>query len=75
MDAMGDWRDKDDLDLTADDLSDMLDEGAPVKIVGPRLPSWATRVSAVPSFSAGHTEVRVAGSSITTVVTANKTVA
>jgi hypothetical protein len=75
MDAMGDWRDKDDLDLTAEDLSDMLDEGTPVEIVGPRLPSWATRVSAVPSFGAGHTEVRVAGGAITSVVTSRQTVA
>lgn len=34
MTGMGDWRDKDDLDLTADDLGTMLVVGEAVELVG-----------------------------------------
>lgn len=36
-----DWRDKDDLDLTSDDIDAMIDEGEPVAVRGPRLPGGA----------------------------------
>lgn len=41
------WRDKDDLDLTADDIDAMAAEGQPVAIRGPRLPGNAVFLSSV----------------------------
>jgi hypothetical protein len=36
MDDMNSWSGKDDDELTADDLAQMMDAGEPVEIVGPR---------------------------------------
>jgi hypothetical protein len=46
------WRDKDDLDLTSDDISTMLDEGTPVGTRGPdRYPAGGTVVRPASTFS------------------------
>jgi hypothetical protein len=46
------WRDKDDLDLTSEDISAMADEGEPVEVVGPPFPASAHIVAAVTSYGA-----------------------
>ena len=39
---MADWRDKEDLDLTAEDLGAMLDAGEPVELTSTQLrPAWS----------------------------------
>jgi hypothetical protein len=49
---MGDmnWRDKDDLDLTSEDIDAMIDEGQPVAVRGPRLPQGAVLVKAAATY-------------------------
>ncbi len=41
------WRDKDDLELTSEDLDAMIAEGTPVAVRGPMVPS-AARIGSVP---------------------------
>lgn len=60
MGYMGEWRGKDDLDLTSRDLADMLEAGQTVDIVGPRLPGDATLVTAVPTYGSGASVVQPA---------------
>ena len=57
MTDMGDtWRDKDDLDLTSEDISAMLDEGTPVEVRGPvRVPAGGRLVSATLTYWTGST--------------------
>ncbi|MGI8538128.1 MAG: hypothetical protein ACR2K2_16995 [Mycobacteriales bacterium] len=47
------WRDKDDLDLTGEDVDAMIGEGLPVDVRGPRLPGCAVVLQAVPTYG-GH---------------------
>jgi hypothetical protein len=54
-DMKHDWLDKDDADLTAQDLSDMLSTGRPVEVQGPCLPASATFVVAQPTTSGSVT--------------------
>lgn len=59
---MGDmnWRGKDDLDLTSDDIDDMIAEAQPVAVRGPDLPAGAPLVEAVPPRprSEAHTSAK-----------------
>jgi hypothetical protein len=50
MTNMGDWRDKEDLELTSDDIGAMLDAGEPVSAGKPSSPSMAIFVSALPTY-------------------------
>lgn len=47
---MGDWRDKEDIDLTSEDIAAMLDAGEPVSAGKPSSPSMAIFVSAPPTY-------------------------
>lgn len=38
MSDMSDWRDKDDLELSSDDITEMIDAGQPVEATGPIVP-------------------------------------
>lgn len=49
MSAMSDWHDKEDLDLTSDDIGAMLDAGEPARAGRPTLPGSAILVSAIPT--------------------------
>jgi hypothetical protein len=49
---MSEWREKDDLELTFDDLGDMLMHGEPVCLDGPPLPGDALIVRPVPTMGA-----------------------
>ncbi len=50
-DMSSDWRDKDDLDLTAEDVDAMLNAGAPLTVVGPhQLPGNGVLVTARATF-------------------------
>jgi len=50
MRHMGDWRDKEDLELTSEDIGAMMDAGEPVLPGRPKLPDRAILVSAVPTY-------------------------
>lgn len=51
---MSEWREKDDLELTAEDIGDMLAAGTATSIVGPfHLPPHAVFVTATTTFG-GH---------------------
>ncbi len=59
MKDMTDWRDKDDLDLTSEDLGAMIDAGEPVELVSaPRLPGHGAIV--VPVRTHGGTPAQLA---------------
>lgn len=49
---MGDmnWRDKDDLDLTSEDIDAMITEGCPVEVRGPKLPAGAAFITSSTTF-------------------------
>lgn len=44
------WRDKDDLDLTSEDIDAMIADGQSVAVRGPRLPGHAAIVTAAQTF-------------------------
>jgi len=49
-----DWRTKDDLDLTSDDITQMFDAGEPVDVGGPEhTPAYARLVSTNCTFAGG----------------------
>jgi hypothetical protein len=54
---MTDWREKDDLNLTAEDITTMLDAGDPIPVTGPRLPGSAVIVTAFPTLGSGSVPV------------------
>lgn len=58
---MSSWFDKDDLDLTAEDIDGMLDAGLPVEATGPPLPGGAVFVAPLASYG-GHVVPIVASS-------------
>lgn len=45
-----DWRNKDDADLTSEDLDEMLAAGKPVVVAGPMLPGGAVLTSVSPNL-------------------------
>ena len=49
------WRDKDDHDLTSEDISAMAAEGQPVGVRGPHIPSAARLATASQTFGATTT--------------------
>lgn len=51
----GEWRDKDDEDLTAEDLEEMLSAGRPVAVRGPELPASAVLVGPLLTQTVTHT--------------------
>lgn len=52
---MEDWRDKDDLDLTSEDISAMFEAGDPVEVRGPsRLPAGGAFVGVACTFGGSH---------------------
>ncbi len=56
MGDMSRWQDKDDLDLTAEDVEAMLDAGLPVEVCHEtRLPSFAVLVTAAATYGTPNT--------------------
>jgi hypothetical protein len=49
------WRDKDDLDLTSEDIDAMVAEGQPVVVRGPRMPAGASLVTPSPTLGGSVT--------------------
>lgn len=45
------WRDKDDFEMTSEDIDAMANDGVDVEITGPPLPGGAVIVEPAPSFS------------------------
>lgn len=68
---MSDWRDKDDLDLTAEDITAMLEAGQPVQAASTPLPGGAVLVT--PTLTLGGKTLAPngwSGTVMTAVVTA-----
>lgn len=53
MHGMTDWHGKDDLDLTAEDITAMVNAGTHVQAGGPHLPGEAVVVTALATYSPG----------------------